>query len=342
MDAVIGDVLGREHAAVAEQLAVELLPLDDHLEGVALARVRVEVEVVGEQVDEQGHERAALAARRHRGGQRALDPADDLGDARLGLAGALLERPGVALPRRADRARGPEGVLEARERAVLDARAVALPGLDARRVDVGRERVHERLDAAGVETRVAQDDREPVTGLDLAIEPAVRGDHVTCLVGLVGLVGLAWLVGLVGLVDLAWLVTLAVERGPEPVEDGVTFAENALIKARAAAAHTGLAALADDSGICVDVLGGSPGVFSAYWAGQKKDAAANLALLLDQLRDVADPHRAAQFRSTIALVPADGEEQVVEGVWPGRLAHEASGDGGFGYDPIFIPDGQDA
>lgn len=130
--------------------------------------------------------------------------------------------------------------------------------------------------------------------------------------------------------------------GPEPVEDGVTFAENALIKARAAAAHTGLAALADDSGICVDVLGGSPGVFSAYWAGQKKDAAANLALLLDQLRDVADPHRAAQFRSTIALVTADGEEHVVEGVWPGRLAHEASGDGGFGYDPIFIPDGQDA
>lgn len=130
--------------------------------------------------------------------------------------------------------------------------------------------------------------------------------------------------------------------GPEPVEDGVKFAANALIKARAAAAHTGLAALADDSGICVDVLGGSPGVFSAYWAGQKKDAAANLALLLDQLRDVADPHRAAQFHSTIALVTADGAEHVVQGIWPGRLAHEASGGGGFGYDPIFIPDGQDA
>lgn len=129
--------------------------------------------------------------------------------------------------------------------------------------------------------------------------------------------------------------------GPEPVEDGITFAENALIKARAAAAHTGLSALADDSGICVDVLGGSPGVFSAYWAGQRKDPGANLALLLDQLRDIADPHRAAQFRSTIALVTADGVEHVVEGVWPGRLAHEASGEGGFGYDPIFIPDGQD-
>ncbi len=130
--------------------------------------------------------------------------------------------------------------------------------------------------------------------------------------------------------------------GPEPVEDGVTFAENALIKARAAAAHTGLAALADDSGICVDVLGGSPGVFSAYWAGQKKDATANLELLLDQLRDIADPHRAAHFTSTIALVLPDGREQVVEGRWPGRLARAASGTGGFGYDPIFVPDGQPA
>ena len=130
--------------------------------------------------------------------------------------------------------------------------------------------------------------------------------------------------------------------GPEPVEDGVTFAENALIKARAAAAHTGLAALADDSGICVDVLGGSPGVFSAYWAGQKKDAAANLELLLDQLRDIADPHRAAHFTSTIALMLPDGREQVVEGRWPGRLAHAATGEGGFGYDPIFVPDGQPA
>lgn len=129
--------------------------------------------------------------------------------------------------------------------------------------------------------------------------------------------------------------------GPEPVEDGVTFAENALIKARAAAAHTGLAALADDSGICVDVLGGSPGVFSAYWAGQKKDAQANLDLLLDQLADIADRHRTAQFVSTIALVTPEGEEHVVEGVWPGRLARAASGSGGFGYDPIFVPDGQE-
>ena len=129
--------------------------------------------------------------------------------------------------------------------------------------------------------------------------------------------------------------------GPEPVEDGVTFAENALIKARAASIHTGLPALADDSGICVDVLGGSPGVFSAYWAGHAKDAGANVALLLDQLSDVADLHRAAQFVSTIALVIPSGSEQTVAGVWPGRLATEAAGVGGFGYDPVFIPDGQD-
>jgi len=133
--------------------------------------------------------------------------------------------------------------------------------------------------------------------------------------------------------------------GPEPVEDGVSFAENALIKARAAAAHTGLPALADDSGICVDVLGGSPGVFSAYWAGHAKDAAANLNLLLDQLSDIRDPHRTAQFVSTIALVVPGAEgalagEHVVQGVWPGRLAPSAAGDGGFGYDPIFIPEGQ--
>ncbi|KQP71646.1 MULTISPECIES: RdgB/HAM1 family non-canonical purine NTP pyrophosphatase [unclassified Microbacterium] len=132
--------------------------------------------------------------------------------------------------------------------------------------------------------------------------------------------------------------------GPEPVEDGVTFAENALIKARAAADHTGLPALADDSGVCVDVLGGSPGVFSAYWAGHAKDASANLNLLLDQLSDIGDPHRTAQFVSTIALVvpvaEGDADEHVVEGIWPGRLATAPSGAGGFGYDPIFVPDGQ--
>jgi XTP/dITP diphosphohydrolase len=129
--------------------------------------------------------------------------------------------------------------------------------------------------------------------------------------------------------------------GPEPVEDGTSFAENALIKARAAAAHTGLPALADDSGICVDVLGGSPGVFSAYWAGHAKDDRANLTLLLDQLSDIRDPHRGAHYNSTIALVTPAGAEHTVEGLWPGRLADAPRGEGGFGYDPVFIPDAQD-
>ncbi len=128
--------------------------------------------------------------------------------------------------------------------------------------------------------------------------------------------------------------------GPEPVEDGTTFVQNALIKARAAAAHTGLASFADDSGVCVDVLGGGPGIFSAYWAGHKKDPVANLELLLDQIGDIADPHRTAHFTSVIALVLPGGEEHTVEGIWPGRIATAARGDGGFGYDPIFIPDEQ--
>lgn len=129
--------------------------------------------------------------------------------------------------------------------------------------------------------------------------------------------------------------------GPEPVENGTTFTANALIKARAAAAHTGLVAMADDSGICVDVLGGAPGVFSAYWAGHRKDAVANRDLLLDQLADISDPHRTAQFVSVIAVVTPGGVEHTVEGVWHGRLSVSAQGEGGFGYDPVFIPDGQE-
>ncbi|WP_246306789.1 RdgB/HAM1 family non-canonical purine NTP pyrophosphatase [Herbiconiux flava] len=128
--------------------------------------------------------------------------------------------------------------------------------------------------------------------------------------------------------------------GPEPVEDGVSFAENALIKARTAAEHSGLPALADDSGICVDVLGGAPGIFSARWAGHGKGDRANVELLLDQLSDVRDEHRAASFACHIAIVvPATGFEQVVSGRWPGRLAREAAGAGGFGYDPVFVPEG---
>ena len=130
--------------------------------------------------------------------------------------------------------------------------------------------------------------------------------------------------------------------GPEPVEDGTSFAENALIKARAAAAHTGLPAMADDSGICVDVMSGSPGIFSALWAGHGKGAQANLELLLDQMADIAPENRGAHFACTIALVvPATGAEHVVEGIWPGALATEAHGGGGFGYDPIFVPEGHE-
>lgn len=127
---------------------------------------------------------------------------------------------------------------------------------------------------------------------------------------------------------------------PEPVEDGVTFAANALIKARALAAATGLPAVADDSGLCVDVLGGAPGVFSARWAGRHGDDVANLELLLAQLRDVPEVHRGAHFACAAALVTPAGEEIVVEGTLPGRLLPAPRGSGGFGYDPILLPDQQ--
>ncbi|MDN4596628.1 RdgB/HAM1 family non-canonical purine NTP pyrophosphatase [Leifsonia virtsii] len=130
--------------------------------------------------------------------------------------------------------------------------------------------------------------------------------------------------------------------GPEPVEDGTSFEENALIKARAAAEHTGLPALADDSGICVDVMGGAPGIFSARWAGAHGDAQANLRLLLDQLADIPDTDRGAHFTATLALVAPGGEPTVVQGIWPGRIAREARGGNGHGYDPIFVPDGGEA
>ena len=135
-------------------------------------------------------------------------------------------------------------------------------------------------------------------------------------------------------------ITVIGYDGPEPIEDGVSFAENALIKARAAAAHTGLPSLSDDSGICVDVLGGAPGIFSARWAGSQKDNAANVQLLLDQLSDVRDGDRGAHFTCHIAVVnPQTNEEFVVEGNWPGSIAREVHGVNGFGYDPIFIPEG---
>jgi len=127
---------------------------------------------------------------------------------------------------------------------------------------------------------------------------------------------------------------------PEPVEDGVTFVENALIKARALAKFTGLPAVADDSGLSVDVLGGAPGIFSARWAGRHGDDAANLALLLAQLAEIAEPHRAARFVCAAALVTPDGFEHVETGTLEGVLATEPRGSGGFGYDPILVPTGE--
>ncbi len=125
--------------------------------------------------------------------------------------------------------------------------------------------------------------------------------------------------------------------GPEPVENGTSYLENALIKARVAHMHTGLPALADDSGIAVEVLGGSPGIFTAIWSGSK-DNEANRRLLLTQLRDIGAAHRAAAFICTLALVTADSELSFT-GNWPGSVAFEERGTNGHGYDPVFIPEG---
>ena len=124
--------------------------------------------------------------------------------------------------------------------------------------------------------------------------------------------------------------------GPEPVEDGDSFEANALIKARAAAVFTGLPAIADDSGICVDALGGAPGIHSARYAGTRDDAD-NYRLLLANLEGVAD--RRAQFVCAAALVLPSGGEHVTEGVLDGWLTGEPRGSNGFGYDPIFVPSG---
>ncbi|MEW1865914.1 RdgB/HAM1 family non-canonical purine NTP pyrophosphatase [Streptomyces sp. NBC_00669] len=128
---------------------------------------------------------------------------------------------------------------------------------------------------------------------------------------------------------------------PDVKETGVTFAENALLKARALAEATGLPAVADDSGLCVDVLGGSPGIFSARWAGKHGDDLANLDLLLAQLGDIEHPHRAAHFACAAALALPDGTTRVAEGRLRGTLRHAPAGAGGFGYDPILQPDGEE-
>jgi XTP/dITP diphosphohydrolase len=127
---------------------------------------------------------------------------------------------------------------------------------------------------------------------------------------------------------------------PDVPETGATFEENALLKARAIARYTHLPAVADDSGLCVDALNGMPGVLSARWAGRHGADQANLDLLLAQVADVPDARRGARFVCAAAL--ADGaREVVVTGTVAGRLTREPRGHGGFGYDPIFLPDGFD-
>jgi XTP/dITP diphosphohydrolase len=141
------------------------------------------------------------------------------------------------------------------------------------------------------------------------------------------------------------VVDAAAAGAPDVVETGVTFAENSLLKARAVAEATGLVAIADDSGLAVDVLGGAPGIFSARWSGRHGDDAANLRLLLDQLSDVPDGHRGAAFVCAAALaVPSaggTGQEVVEYGQLEGTLLREPRGEGGFGYDPVLQPVGED-
>lgn len=130
-----------------------------------------------------------------------------------------------------------------------------------------------------------------------------------------------------------------VEQYAESPETGLTFAENALAKAVEGAEHTGLATVADDSGLTVDVLGGMPGIFSARWCGHHGDDEANLDLVLNQIKDLPDSVRAAAFVCAGALALPDGRTFVTEGRMRGHLVRERRGTNGFGYDPIFVPDG---
>lgn len=133
----------------------------------------------------------------------------------------------------------------------------------------------------------------------------------------------------------------AVADYPETPETELTFAGNALLKARDGVEHTGLATIADDSGLAVDALNGMPGVLSARWAGSAKDDAANNALLLDQLADVPDGLRGAKFVCAAAIVWPDGRELVVHGEMHGTVGRAPKGANGFGYDPLFTPEGFD-
>ena len=141
------------------------------------------------------------------------------------------------------------------------------------------------------------------------------------------------------LADLPLQITSAAELGLGDVEEtGLTFVENALLKARHAARRTALPALADDSGLCVDALAGGPGLYSARYAGVHGDSAANIAKLLDALDAVGDDQRGATFHATIVLLrhAEDPRPLIVEGSWRGRIVRSPSGRGGFGYDPVFF------
>ena len=142
-----------------------------------------------------------------------------------------------------------------------------------------------------------------------------------------------------GITGLELLTLDDVPAFPEAPETGATFEENAIAKARDGFAATGIATLADDSGLEVGALNGMPGVLSARWAGGHGDDTANYTLLLAQLRDVPDERRGAAFVSACALVTGPDDVTVVRGEWPGVVAREPLGDNGFGYDPVFVPEG---
>jgi XTP/dITP diphosphohydrolase len=167
-----------------------------------------------------------------------------------------------------------------------------------------------------------------VTKLLLATRNAKKLGELRRIVAAEGLSGLE----VIGLAD--------VPDFPEAPETAPDFEGNAVAKARDAVAATGLPAIADDSGIAVDALNGMPGVLSARWSGRHGDDEANLNLVLGQLRDVPDERRGAQFVCAAALVLPSGEETVVRGEWRGTLVRERRGVNGFGYDPIFRPDGE--
>jgi XTP/dITP diphosphohydrolase len=168
-----------------------------------------------------------------------------------------------------------------------------------------------------------------VTRVLLASRNAKKLGELTRILAAEGLDGLT----VIGLAD--------VPEYPEAPETGATFEETALAKARDAVAATGLPSIADDSGIAIDALNGMPGVLSARWSGGHGDDEGNTNLVLSQLGDVPDERRGGAFVCAAALVTPDGQETVVRGEWRGTVTREPRGTNGFGYDPIFVPEGHD-